>query len=187
MEWLNEPAVWQADDGQITLTTEGKTDYWQKTFYGFEHDNGHFYYQTVAGDFTAEVEARAGYRSLYDQAGMMIRFSTDTWLKVGVEFVHGRCMLGCVLTRGTSDWAIGPRIEPTQPVRIRLHRKADAVCVQWAPEDRAVPFETLRLGSLGETGEAMVGPMACSPTEGGLEVAFTGFRVLPLADFDGQV
>ena len=26
-----------------------KTDFWRETFYGFVHDNGHFYYREVAG------------------------------------------------------------------------------------------------------------------------------------------
>lgn len=50
MKWLNEPREWKAQGGNLSFVTEDKTDFWQKTFYGFHHDNGHFYYRAVEGD-----------------------------------------------------------------------------------------------------------------------------------------
>ena len=72
MQWLNEPKVWTATGDRLSLVTGEKTDFWQKTFYGFEHDNGHCYFERVTGDFTAEVSFTAGYEQLYDQAGLML-------------------------------------------------------------------------------------------------------------------
>jgi uncharacterized protein len=187
MQWLNEPKIWTASDDRISLVTDENTDFWQSTFYGFEHDNGHCYLERVTGDFTAEVSFTAAYEQLYDQAGLMLRFSERSWLKAGVEYVGGRCTIGTVLTRGQSDWAIGPTVSKAEAVRLRLTRRGDAVCVQWAPVDPAVPYETLRLGPISSDAEAMIGPMACSPTRAGLAVAFTGFKLLPPIDFTHAV
>ncbi len=38
--WLNEPEEYHFDRGLI-LKTEPNTDFWQRTHYGFERDNGH--------------------------------------------------------------------------------------------------------------------------------------------------
>ncbi|MBB6510785.1 regulation of enolase protein 1 (concanavalin A-like superfamily) [Rhizobium soli] len=40
--WVNEPANWEVSADRLTMTTDQKTDFWQKTHYGFERDSGHF-------------------------------------------------------------------------------------------------------------------------------------------------
>lgn len=184
MKWLNEPRDWSADGANLSLTTEAETDFWQTTFYGFRHDNGHFYHKEVLGDFTAEVVFTADYEALYDQAGLMLRSSERRWIKAGVEFTHGRATLGTVLTQGLSDWSIGPEVSPQERIHLRLIRKAEAVCVQWAKDGK---FQTLRLGAFAADGPLMVGPMACSPTRAGLKVRFENFRVGPAVDFAAEV
>jgi regulation of enolase protein 1 (concanavalin A-like superfamily) len=187
MEWLNEPRNWHSNDGVISVVTDENTDFWRETFYGFIHDNGHFYYQKCTGDFTAEVTFNAAYESLYDQAGLMLRFSDQTWLKAGIEYVHGKRMLGTVLTRGQSDWAIGPGLTKSEPVYLRLTRKGSTICVQWAVESNGMDYQTLRLGPLSSDAEVMIGPMTCSPTRAGLKSEFRDFRLLPPAAFESAV
>jgi hypothetical protein len=186
MEWLNEPKIWKACGDTINVTTEDKTDFWQSTFYGFHHDNGHFHFDKVSGNFTAEVSFKAAYEQLYDQAGLMLRFSETQWLKSGVEFVDGKCRLATVLTRDVSDWSLGPEVDQHATLRLRMTRLKDAVCVQWAPEDTGSHYETLRLGPIPK-GDAMVGPMSCSPTRAGLVANFTNFRIGPAVDFASAV
>lgn len=186
MEWLNEPKIWKASGDTISLTTEAETDFWQSTFYGFHHDNGHCYFDKVSGNFTAEVFFGAAYEQLYDQAGLMLRFSERLWIKAGVEFVDGKCRLATVLTRDLSDWALGPEVDRSAMLRLRMTRMNDAVCVQWAPEGLATPYETLRLGPISKD-DAMVGPMSCSPTRAGLVATFRNFRIGPAVDFASAV
>ena len=52
MQWLNETPVWQADKGCLRVVTGPKIDFWRVTHYGFVQDNGHFYHEQRAGDFT---------------------------------------------------------------------------------------------------------------------------------------
>lgn len=186
MKWLNEPPSWRMDGDELVIVTGDKTDFWQRTFYGFRHDNGHFRYQQASGDFTASATFTADYRALYDQAGLMIRFSSECWIKAGVEFVHGKCNVGCVLTRGgVSDWSIGPGVSASDPISLRLHRKGDDICVQWAPSGGT--YDTLRLGHLSPEAEAMAGVMTCSPTRAGLVTRFSNFSTGPLIDFADEV
>jgi regulation of enolase protein 1 (concanavalin A-like superfamily) len=184
MKWLNEPSEWKADGGNLSLTTEDKTDFWQASYYGWRNDNGHFYYREVEGEFTAEAVISAGYGAHYDQAGLMLRTGRDNWIKAGVEFAHGRATLSSVFTTDVSDWAIGPQVQPADRIHLRLTHRKDAVCVQWMDDGK---FQTLRLGSFATMGKAMVGPMACSPTQGGLTVAFEDLRIGSAVDFASEV
>lgn len=185
MQWLNEPAEWRADGSDLSFVTGDKTDFWQATFSGWRNDNGHFHHMPVTGDFSAEVVFSAGYRRQYDQAGLMLRVSADQWLKAGVEFTHGRAALSSVHTRGGySDWAIAREVGVADAVHLRLTRKDEAVCVQWKAGGK---FQTLRLCSMPGAVTVLVGPMACSPIEGGMSVRFASFTVGPAADFASEV
>jgi uncharacterized protein len=184
MKWLNEPREWNAEGRNLSLMTEDKTDFWQMTFYGWRNDNGHFYYREVEGDFTAEVAFSADYRAQYDQAGLMLRHGPTQWIKAGVEFAHGRAVVSAVYTQELSDWAIGPEVPVSGRLHLRFTRKGNAFCVQWR---EAGKFQTLRLGAFSGKGAAMVGPMACSPVEGGLKVRFEDFTIGPAIDFAAEV
>jgi regulation of enolase protein 1 (concanavalin A-like superfamily) len=87
MQWLNEPPFWRDEDGVLSVVTGDRTDFWRETHYGFIRDDGHFRYETVPGDFTAEIAFGGDYRALYDQAGLMLRADERNWLKAGIEFV----------------------------------------------------------------------------------------------------
>ena len=108
MTWLNEPRNWKQENDHLSVFADSHTDFWRKTHYGFVRDNGHFYYETIAGNFEVETEFRGRYESLYDQAGVMVRLDETTWLKTGIEFVNGVHYLSAVVTRDYSDWSVVP-------------------------------------------------------------------------------
>ncbi len=162
-----------------------KTDFWQRTFNGWRNDNGHFYHKEATGDFTAEVVFAAEYKAQYNQAGLMLRVGPDQWLKAGVEFAHGHAALSSVHAQGSfSDWAIAREVDVAATVRLRLTRKGEAVCVQYEADDGS---RTLRLCTMPEAKAATVGPMACSPIAGGMNVRFSDFILGPVVDFAGAV
>src|ERR1700723_2791293 len=127
--WLNPPSHWQHVEGALIVTTDDRTDFWRKTEYGFIRDNGHFAYGTVADDFSVEVTFTGKYRTLYDQAGLMIRLDAERWIKTGIEFVDESMNFSTVVTQGTSDWSPitlheAPNLEAVRP---QLVRKASTV------------------------------------------------------------
>ncbi|HEY9797594.1 MAG TPA: DUF1349 domain-containing protein [Leptolyngbyaceae cyanobacterium] len=105
MKWYNEPSEWHEDNNVIHVIAGAKTDFWRQTHYGFIRDDGNFYYREVSGNFTAEVKITGHYRSLYDQAGLMVRENENTWLKCGIEFVEEVQNVSTVVTRNYSDWS----------------------------------------------------------------------------------
>lgn len=44
--WINEPAEWSIGQS-LEVRTRPDTDYWQRTHYGFQGDNGHFYFINI--------------------------------------------------------------------------------------------------------------------------------------------
>ena len=80
--------------------------------------------------------------------------------------------------------AIAREVGVTDSVHLRLIRKGEAVCVQY---EAGGGFRTLRLCTMPGAAAAMIGPMACSPIEGGMNVRFSGFTVGPAVDFASEV
>jgi uncharacterized protein len=180
--WLNEPESWREADDVLYVVTSDKTDFWRETHYGFVHDNGHFRYREVTGDFTAILAFSGVYEEQYDQAGMMLRLDERNWIKAGVEFVGGRQMLSAVVTRDFSDWSTMPTPVNFEWVTLRCTRQGSAVRIEWSGD--ASEFKLLRLCYLPARESILVGPMCCSPQRSGFRAGFRGFKVGP-ATSDG--
>lgn len=171
--WYNEPPQWRRDGDALIVTTGSETDFWNNTFYGFKHDNGHFLGREVTGDFSIEVTFSANYATLYDQAGVMLRVDADNWLKTGTEFTDGVLQFSVVVTRDDqSDWSVMELGgDASAPVTLRLTRHAEALRVQLRNPDDS--WRLVRLAFLRMPETVAVGPMCCSPIADGLTVTFS--------------
>ena len=130
--WINPPPA-SSEAGDVLRVTTGKeTDFWNNTFYGFRHGNGHVLATPVTGDFSLTITFSASYATLYDQAGAMLVVDDDNWLKCGVEFTDGRKNFSVVVTRDDqSDWSVMPIDGAVNaPVTLRLTRHAEALRVE---------------------------------------------------------
>jgi regulation of enolase protein 1 (concanavalin A-like superfamily) len=174
MQWLNEPPVWQADKGRLRVVTGPKTDFWRVTHYGFIRDNGHFYHEQRASDFTIQAKIEARYEALYDQAGVMIRVDAANWIKAGVEYTDGLAHFSVVVTRDFSDWSVLPA-KAAGPVWLRLTKAGSAIRIQYSVD--GISFPMLRLAYFPDASLTQVGLMCCSPEREGLEVEFSSFQI----------
>ena len=154
-DWLNEPPVWKEADGVLSVVTSDKTDFCRETHYGFIHDNGHFRYREVTGDFTATLEFSGAYKQQYDQAGIMLRLDERNWIKAGVEFVDGRQTLGAVVTCDFSDWSTMPLPEDPGWLTLRCQRNGSSVQIEWNAGRNE--FKLLRLAYLPPSASVRVG------------------------------
>ena len=169
--WINPPPAFTQKDGVLAVITGHETDYWNNTFYGFKHDNGHFLATPVTGDFSLTVTFSAAYSALYDQAGAMLRADGDNWLKCGVEFTDGRKNFSVVVTRDDqSDWSVMPIAgELADQVTLRLTRHSEALRVEI---EEAGAFRLVRLAYLKMPDIVEAGPMCCSPVGESLHTSF---------------
>lgn len=144
-------------------------------------DSGHFRFARATNDFTARVTFEGDYRELYDQAGLMLRLDERHWIKAGVEFVDGRRLLSCVVTREYSDWSTVPMAEVPDTVHLRLTRHGAAVRIDWSrsagPNVPEREFQMLRLAYLPPIHSALIGPMCCSPGGSSFRVCFNDFQI----------
>ncbi|MGH1483433.1 MAG: DUF1349 domain-containing protein [Geminicoccales bacterium] len=179
---LNPPPAWSIENERLSATTGEKTDFWQKTFYGFERDDGHFLGISVPDAFTASIHVSDKFEQLYDQAGLMLRADHQTWIKTGVEFTDGMLHLGAVVTLGTSDWSVTLPPKPITDFWLRLTVQNHAVRIQYSTDAKTWPL--LRLANFPTDQPLQVGPMLCSPERSGLEVAFDQFSLGSPIDTD---
>ncbi len=180
-QWLNEPPRWSGDSSALSLSTAGKTDFWQTTFYGFKRDDGHAFLAPVEGDFTASAIVTGQYEELYDQAGLMLRIDPTTWIKTGIEFTDGIMHFSVVVTRGVSDWSVTPlpQMKGDDPLKVRITRHDDAVRIQYAIGGSH--WQLARL-TFFPAEPASVGVMACSPQREGFEASFRDIQLGPAID-----
>ena len=175
MDWRHEPPRWRADGDTLTLTTAPKTDVWRAPDGTVVADNGHFWAQSVTGDFQAQVKLMGDFRDLYDQSGLMLWLDDANWLKCGIELYEGAPQVSAVVTRGFSDWGLAPLPAGTDALWIRLKRHGTDVQVHYSLD--GTDYVQLRHTYFPPPAEVLIGLMAASPTGEGFEARFEGFRV----------
>src|SRR5262245_65587217 len=121
--WLNEPASWSFENGTLSVFTDERTDFWRKTFYGFERDSGHAWLCPVSGDFTASAVVVGKYEHLYDQAGLMLRLDERNWIKTGIEFTDGLMHFSVVVTREVFALAVITAAHGSRDEEVQLRKR----------------------------------------------------------------
>jgi regulation of enolase protein 1 (concanavalin A-like superfamily) len=183
LRWFCEPARWSLDPLRRCLLIEpdAGTDFWRRTHYGFEADNGHFLYAAVAGDFVLWTHVRFHPRHQYDQAGLMVRLSPSCWLKTSVEHEpDGPGRLGAVVTNfGYSDWSSQDFAADRQEVWLRVRREGGSYFVEAA--DDGHNWKQIRLTHLHEDRDDAIqaGLYACSPRGAGYAAEFSFLHLEP--------
>jgi uncharacterized protein len=175
--WLNAPASVQALEDSLTMTTDQKTDFWRETYYGFTRDTGHFLGFPAADGFTAKIRIQGEFRTLYDQAGLMVRIDETRWVKTGVEFTDGEMFLSTVITDGKSDWSVSQPFKELEDFYIRITLAKGAMRIQASRDGNWWPL--LRLAPFPAADIYRVGPTACTPERSGLTIRFSEFEIGP--------
>lgn len=181
-KWVNEPAKWQANETALTMTTDDKTDFWRETYYGFTRDSGHFLGLPAGDSFTAKIRIQGEFRTLYDQAGLMVRIDENRWVKTGVEFTDGELFLSTVITDGKSDWSVSQPFKELEDFYIRVTVANGAMRIQASRDGKLWPL--LRLAPFPVAAAYEVGPTACTPERSGLSVCFSEFSIGPAITTD---
>jgi regulation of enolase protein 1 (concanavalin A-like superfamily) len=182
LTWFCEPRDWSVSTVERTLRIEpdAHTDFWQKTHYGFEADNGHFLSLPSPGDFVLTTHVRFNPVHQYDQAGLMVRLSPDCWLKTSVEYEPDEPnRLGAVVTNGGySDWSTQEFPDERREIWLRVRRESTDYLVESSVDgNRWTQIRMARL--LGDDSDKPVaaGLYACSPKERGFVAQFSLLRL----------
>ncbi|MFC4220695.1 DUF1349 domain-containing protein [Flagellimonas marina] len=168
MRWYNDPTKWKFIDKTLEFQVTPKTDYWQKTSYGFCVDDGSFYYRECGGEFEVNVKLTADYRSRYDQAGLMLRLDHENWVKTGIEFVDGIFYFSTVLTHGHSNWSLVPIKEKFESIWIKGIKRKDSFEIHYSMNGKG--FQMASLVHMPKQGDMKIGMMAASTDGNGFVV-----------------
>lgn len=174
--WLNCPKDCLFDHlSELVLWTGSQTDFWRNTHYGFVRDNGHFWQLPAPEKFTATLTFEGDYETRYDQAGLMLRLDETRWVKCGIEHSDGMTNFSIVVTRGNSDWSVIGQPLISGPQTVRLTAQNDAIIAHFQTSDGA--WNLMRVADFPMGGEAMIGPMACSPERSGFRARFLDLNI----------
>lgn len=174
--WFNEPRVHRFGDG-LELSTDEKTDFWQRTHYGFQRDNGHCLFTRLPGDFSVQTHVEFQPGEQYDQCGLMIRADAETWIKASIEYEDANLSrVGSVVTNlGYSDWATQDIHSKHREAWYRISRNRNDFLLEHSFDGAG--WKQMRIAHLHGIGEQLeVGPYACSPTGKGFRCRFTLLR-----------
>lgn len=172
-EWLNKPLSARIEDHFLKVVPEKGRDFWKKTFYGFEYEDGAALLADWSNDKAVEVSFQlSSFTELYDQAGILLYHGPGQWIKAGIEINDGIPQLSGVVTDGYSDWSLAAVPEwAGEEVTLRASIMKDAVIIRARTRHHA--WRTIRVARFPYPAGNQAGPFACSPTRDGLEVTFT--------------
>ncbi len=168
-KWYNEPSECLYSDG-LVFNTHPYTDFWQKTHYGFQRDNGHYYVTEKTNDFSFAAHVSFSSKKLYDQCGLFLRIDQDNWLKASIEYENEQMSrLGSVVTNlGYSDWATTDISTEVKTMWYRINKNCNDILIENSYD--GVNWKQMRILHLHKnTKKVWVGIYACSPLDSSFE------------------
>ena len=194
-KWINTPAQYKISDSDIVIYTQPKTDFWQRSYYGFQNDNAPAYLFESTDNFTFSFKTHFDYKKQFDQCGLMAYQDSQNWFKASIEYENTQfSRLGSVVTNhGYSDWATQDISLPSE-IWFRLSRRGPDFLIEYALDGQT--FKQMRifhLHQLGETSSEMgkanpplsteqilyFGVYACSPNDSSFCAEFSDFQFAP--------
>ncbi len=177
--WINPPAAYKLEDDSLHLQTDPETDFWQRTFYGFQNNNAHAFLLTVKDlSFSFSVKTTWLPQTRFDQCGILLYQDAENWIKASAEYENNKiARLGSVVTNlGYSDWASTDIEADTHHMHYRLSRRGQDFLIENSLNDENylqmrichihIPLETVNIGVY-----------ACSPLTSSVPVTFSDFRL----------
>lgn len=177
--WIYEPKEYSLSDEKLIIKTEPKTDFWQRTYYGFQNDNAPaLLIPTSEKYFSFNVKTQFNSKHRFDQCGVIIYQDSDNWFKASIEYENENYQrLGSVVTNhGYSDWATADIPAQQKEMYYRLSRRGSDYCIENSYD--GVHYKQMRIFHLFEgQGEIRIGVYACSPEDSSFEATFTDIKL----------
>ena len=173
--WTRPPRKFDVQPDRITVTTEPRTDLWQRTYYGFHNDNAPvLQMETEETRFSFTVRTDFDSKHRFDQCGVAVYLDSENWLKASIEYENEEYQrLGSVVTNlGYSDWATSDIPASVRSMWYRLSRREADYCIECSAD--GVHFQQMRICHLhAGAGRIRFGVYACSPENSSFEARFS--------------
>jgi uncharacterized protein len=179
--WINQPRRFELVKDSLTIHTDPDTDFWQRTYYGFQHDNAPAFLVSVAEkEFSFSVKTNWTPVKLFDQCGVALYQDADNWFKASVEYESNELSkLGSVVTNlGYSDWATTDIESKRNEMCYRLSRRGQDFCIENSLDGMA--FKQMRIFHMHQPLDIVhIGVYACSPLDCTMQAVFSDFSFGP--------
>ncbi|HJO92575.1 MAG TPA: DUF1349 domain-containing protein [Victivallales bacterium] len=175
--WFNQPKHFKTGNG-LEIYTDTKTDFWQKTNYGFMRDDGHCLFTKITGDFTAMTHVEFDPKEKYDQCGILARVNEQNWIKASTEFEDSKISrLGSVVTNlGYSDWATNDISSSYNKMWYKINRRSNDFRIESSFD--GTKWNQMRITHLHSASEQIeIGMYACSPIGRNFHCRFFVFSI----------
>lgn len=176
--WVHEPDEYTIRDGEIVIKTEAGTDFWQRTYYGFQNNNAPaLLMKTNEKYFSFLVKTEFDSKQRFDQCGVIIYQNSDNWIKASIEYENEEYQrLGSVVTNlGYSDWATTDIAATNKFMYYRLSRRDSDYCIENSYD--GIHYKQMRIAHLFEGADNIqIGIYACSPEESSFKAIFTEMK-----------
>ncbi len=173
--WIYPPKRFELTGDTLILHTDPDTDYWQRTYYGFRHDNAPaFLCAVLEKEFSFSVKTKWSPVKLFDQCGVVLYQDADNWFKASVEYESETVSkLGSVVTNlGYSDWATTDIDSSRNEMWYRLSRRGQDFCVENSLDGKN--FKQMRIFHMHQfIEEVNIGVYACSPLDCSMKAEFS--------------
>lgn len=173
--WINQPRQYTISDGNIVIETEPGTDFWQRTYYGFQNDNAPaLLTKTYEKFFSFTVKTVFNSERRFDQCGVLIYQNSENWIKASIEYVNEEYQkLGSVVTNaGYSDWATTDIPAVQKYMHYRLSRRESDYCIENSLD--GIRYQQMRIAHLTEGADGIqIGIYACSPEKSSFQAVFS--------------
>lgn len=173
--WIFEPKQYTISKDKVEIITDPETDFWQRTYYGFQNDNAPSLLMKVDQDFfsfTVKTEFESGAR--FDQCGVVIYQDSDNWFKASSEYENETYQrIGSVVTnKGYSDWATTDIPADIKTIWYRLSRRSSDFMIEYSYDGK--DFKQIRIFHLFEASSSVnMGIYACSPLKASFKAIFS--------------
>ncbi|ADC51757.1 hypothetical protein BpOF4_18580 [Alkalihalophilus pseudofirmus OF4] len=178
-KWIFKPKKFEIQDHNVAITTEPQTDFWQRTYYGFQNDNAPALLLPVEEKyFSFVVRTDFDYNGRFDQCGVIIYQDSENWFKASIEYENEQFQrLGSVVTNnGYSDWATIDISSKQKHMYYRLSRRESDFCIECSYD--GIDFKQMRIFHLFSGNETVnIGIYACSPESSSFLARFSEFEM----------
>jgi len=179
--WMNRPKHSVVEKHRLIIETEPGTDFWQRTYYGFQNNNAPAFMQEVEGDFSFVVRTEFEESWFkYDQCGLLLYIDSENWAKVSVEFENDSISrLGSVVTNlGYSDWATSDVPSDISEMWYRVNRRGQDFYIENSVDGKN--YKQMRMLHMHkESAKVQIGVYACSPLKSSFNAVFSEFGTGP--------
>ena len=178
LEWINKPKHSKIESSKVSIITDPQTDFWQRTYYGFQNNNAPALLSKIADKyFSFIVKTEFDSKHRYDQCGVIIYQDSDNWFKASIEYENEDFQrLGSVVTNnGYSDWATTDISVIHKFMYYRLSRRENDFCIESSYD--GINYKQMRIFHLFSANEIInIGIYACSPENSSFYAEFSGLE-----------